>query len=168
MAIQISGTTVVNNSRQLQNIASVDTTTKNAIEAAGVGGSPIPDWKNSIYFNLQQASGQTFSTAATNVSYASNYCTITGAGNGTFIRLGMGSGSTSYARTFYIKHSSTNNWHRGMTYPWALTRNTTTEQTQGTYGGLREYHVFVASGANVRLRTSTFNLVTFTGYKVDL
>ena len=28
MAIQISGTTVVNNSRQLQNIASVDTTTK--------------------------------------------------------------------------------------------------------------------------------------------
>ena len=37
MAIQISGTTVVNNSRQLQSIASLDTTTTNTIKsAAGV------------------------------------------------------------------------------------------------------------------------------------
>ena len=38
MAIQISGTTVVNDSRQLQNIASVDSTTAASITAAGVGG----------------------------------------------------------------------------------------------------------------------------------
>ena len=38
MAIQISGTTVVNNSRQLQNIASLDSTTTATI-AAAVGGS---------------------------------------------------------------------------------------------------------------------------------
>ena len=40
MAIQISGTTVVNNSRQLQNIASVDATTAATIAAnAGGGGA---------------------------------------------------------------------------------------------------------------------------------
>ena len=38
MAIQISGTTVINNSRQLKNIASVDSTTAASITAAGVGG----------------------------------------------------------------------------------------------------------------------------------
>ena len=37
MAIQISGTTVINNSRQLQNIASVDATTA-AVIAANAGG----------------------------------------------------------------------------------------------------------------------------------
>jgi hypothetical protein len=41
MAIQISGTTVINNSRQLQNIASVDATTAATIAAnAGVGDVP--------------------------------------------------------------------------------------------------------------------------------
>ena len=38
MAIKVNGTTVINDSRQLQNVASVDATTKTAIEAAGVGG----------------------------------------------------------------------------------------------------------------------------------
>lgn len=39
MAIQISGTTVVNDSRQLQNIASLDSTTTSTIQAAGPTGS---------------------------------------------------------------------------------------------------------------------------------
>ena len=39
MAIQIGGTSVINNSRQLQNIASVDATTATAIGNAGVGGA---------------------------------------------------------------------------------------------------------------------------------
>ena len=39
MAIKVNGTTVINDSRSLTNIASVDATTKNAIEAAGVGGA---------------------------------------------------------------------------------------------------------------------------------
>ena len=38
MAIQVSGTTVINDSRQLQNIASLDSTSAAAITAAGVGG----------------------------------------------------------------------------------------------------------------------------------
>lgn len=39
MAIQVGGTTVINNSRALSNIASIDATTAAAIGAAGVGGS---------------------------------------------------------------------------------------------------------------------------------
>ena len=38
MAIKVNGTTVINDSRQLQNVASVDATTVAAIGAAGVGG----------------------------------------------------------------------------------------------------------------------------------
>jgi hypothetical protein len=39
MAIKIGGTTVVGDTRALQNIATVDSTTATSIEAAGVGGS---------------------------------------------------------------------------------------------------------------------------------
>jgi predicted secreted protein len=39
MAIKINGTTVVNDSRQLTNIASIDSSTAGAISAAGIGGS---------------------------------------------------------------------------------------------------------------------------------
>jgi len=38
MAIQVGGTTVINNSKQLVGITGADTTTKNALVAAGVGG----------------------------------------------------------------------------------------------------------------------------------
>ncbi len=38
MAIQVGGTTVINNSRQLQNVASVDATTVATLNAAGIGG----------------------------------------------------------------------------------------------------------------------------------
>ena len=41
MAIQVSGTSVINNSRQLQNIASVDSATVTALNNAGVGGGTI-------------------------------------------------------------------------------------------------------------------------------
>lgn len=40
MAIQVNGTTVIDNSRQLTNIASVDATTVAALGSAGVGGAP--------------------------------------------------------------------------------------------------------------------------------
>lgn len=169
MAIQVGGTQVISTSQGLTNIGSIDTTTKNAIEAAGVGGSPIPDWGNSIGYLLQQLSGTTTSTTAANVSYTSNYVTITGAGNGTFIRGRIGSYNTAYSRTFYIKHSSTSGWHRDMsTAPWSLFKGSTTELNLGSYGGGREFHIFVPNGANVRMRTDTFNLVVFEGYKVDL
>ena len=57
MAIKISGTSVVNNSRQLQNIASIDTTTKNAISAAGVGGLSIIDV---LYNNASSGGGMLY------------------------------------------------------------------------------------------------------------
>lgn len=41
MAIQVNGTTVIDNSRALTNIASVDATTVAALGAAGVGGSDV-------------------------------------------------------------------------------------------------------------------------------
>ena len=43
MAIKVNGTTVINDSRQLQNVASVDATTVAALGAAGVGGG---HWEN--------------------------------------------------------------------------------------------------------------------------
>jgi len=39
MAVQVSGTQVISNSRQLTNIASVDSTTAASITSGGVGGS---------------------------------------------------------------------------------------------------------------------------------
>ncbi len=170
MAIQVGGTQVISNSQGLTNIASVDSTTAASISAAGVGGLPIPDWGgDGIPYLLQQLSGTTTSTAAANVSYASNYVTITGAGNGTFIRCRLGGYSSAYPRTFYIKHSSTGGWHRDMhTAPWGLYRGSTTELNLGSYGEPREFHIFVPNGANVRMRTNLFNTVVFSGYKVDL
>ena len=44
MAIQISGTEVISNSRGLNNIASVDATTAASITAAGVGGGGTIDF----------------------------------------------------------------------------------------------------------------------------
>ena len=44
MAIQVSGTTVIDDSRNLTNIASVDATTVTAIGAAGVGGGGTHDF----------------------------------------------------------------------------------------------------------------------------
>ena len=40
MAIKVSGTSVIDDSRALKNIASVDAATATAITAAGVGGAP--------------------------------------------------------------------------------------------------------------------------------
>ena len=51
MAIQISGTTVVNNSRQLQNIASLDSTTTTTLQGAGLGGIGFTSGTNLYYEN---------------------------------------------------------------------------------------------------------------------
>ena len=70
MAIQVSGTQVIGNSRELTNIASIDTTTKNAISAAGVGGlttliadnvSPLSSNNQVIATSLGNYRSQTFS-----------------------------------------------------------------------------------------------------------
>ena len=52
MAIKVNGTTVINDSRALSNIASVDATTVAAMAAAGVGGG-----KNNVLSLVQDTSG---------------------------------------------------------------------------------------------------------------
>lgn len=58
MAIQVSGTEVISNSRALNNIASVDTTTAASIQAAGVGGGATGGGSDEIFFE----NGQTVTT----------------------------------------------------------------------------------------------------------
>ena len=49
MAIKVNGTTVIDDSRQLQNVASVDATTVAAMGAAGVGGMTTEVAKNAAF-----------------------------------------------------------------------------------------------------------------------
>lgn len=51
MAIQIGGTTVINDSRQLRNIASLDSTTTSTIAAAAAGGIGFTSGTNLYYEN---------------------------------------------------------------------------------------------------------------------
>lgn len=59
MAIQVSGTQVISNSRGLTNIASVDATTVAAFGAAGVGGGGLEAW------NPNATPNQTFTSSGT-------------------------------------------------------------------------------------------------------
>ena len=116
MAIQISGTTVVNNSRQLQNIASVDTTTKNAIEAAGVGGvfsfqnygsvtvnyafsgtgfTYQPSFQGT-YNSFGAVSGRVVLSPTGNTNGGTRSITFTGGSNGSFAKFAFYHASGSY------------------------------------------------------------------------
>lgn len=75
MAIKVNGTTVINDSRTLSNIASVDSTTVAALGAAGVGGG-----KNNSLVVLQDVSGT---------------LTIPIAGDVVFIAVGGGGGGAA-------------------------------------------------------------------------
>ena len=70
MAIQVNGTTVINNSRQLTNIASVDSTTVAALGAAGIGGSP--SWNTEgTYTNNTERYGTYQTSTSTLASFPS-------------------------------------------------------------------------------------------------
>lgn len=172
MALQINGTTVVNNSRALQNIASIDTTTKNAIVNAGVGGLSEPDFDGAIYFKLRNAAGSTTSTAATNVSYASNYVTITGAGSGTAVWFTAQSIIGGYERSFYSLFNG-GGYIVYLIDPQNLA-NTTTEKSWGNAPAATnivkgfQFFALIDSGNTLRLRFGTFNAVQCAGWKVDL
>ena len=71
MAIKISGTDVIDNSRGLVNIASVDATTVSTLSAAGVGGPLI-----NTPVILSPASGTTYAgntLTGSNVAFSSSY-----------------------------------------------------------------------------------------------
>ena len=60
MAIQVSGTSVINNSRQLQNIASLDATTTTVIAAAAGGGVDVQTFSSSGTWNKPSSGTITF------------------------------------------------------------------------------------------------------------
>lgn len=61
MAIQVNGTQVIGNSRELTNISSVDATTVAAFGAAGVGGSDVPTPPNWLSPSATVSSSGTWS-----------------------------------------------------------------------------------------------------------
>ena len=95
MAIKIAGTTVINDSRQLQNIASLDSTTETTIENAVTGASYTKAWVHvtgtgTVTLNASagvssvsdEATGRygiTFSSAFADTNYS---CNTTGGGVG--------------------------------------------------------------------------------------
>ena len=153
----------VNNSRtQIDNLLVTGTATFNGSVA---GMLSEPDFDNSIYFKLRQAGGQTTSTAATRVSYSSNYVTITGAGSGTAVYLTAQSVSASYLRTLYTKFNG-GGYLVNLADPQTLI-NTTTEKNWGNISS-RSIFALVDSGNTLRLRWNSFNSVQIAGWKVDL
>jgi len=172
MAINISGTTVINNSRQLQNIASLDSTTISTISSAGIRGLSEPDFDNAIYFKIRNSAGSTTSTAATNVSYASNYVTITGAGSGTAVWFTAQSLAAGYERGFYSLFNG-GGYIVYLIDPQNLI-NTTTEKSWGNAPAATnivkgfQFFALIDSGNTLRLRFSLFNAVQCAGWKVDL
>jgi len=82
MAIQVNGTTVIDNSRNLNNISSIDATTAAAINAAGVGGGsageldgPLENyffWENS-FPSGHEVSPETFAFFIGTDTYISTY-----------------------------------------------------------------------------------------------
>lgn len=71
MAIQVSGTEVISNSRALNNIASVDATTAAAIGAAGVGGKVLQ------VVSRQDTTMYTKTTSYSTTTLPNYYVTIT-------------------------------------------------------------------------------------------
>tara|TARA_R110000796_G_scaffold16651_6_gene51901 strand:+ start:106 stop:495 length:390 start_codon:yes stop_codon:yes gene_type:complete len=76
MAIQVNGTQVIGNSRELTNIASVDATTAASITAAGVGGASTTYGDVGTYFyglSSDQASGATLAAGMTTAGSTLGY-----------------------------------------------------------------------------------------------
>jgi hypothetical protein len=170
MAIQISGTTVVNNSRQLQNIASIDTTTKNAISAAGVGGlgHPVFD-NNALYFNYQNIAGNTTGTAPSGNSNSGGVITITGQGNGTFFYANMSDvGGGRRARSQFV--TANTGFVVDLDFVNSLNTSASTGITEHDgAGNIRAcLYGFIESGSSVKLLWSMFNTVAAYGYRVNV
>jgi hypothetical protein len=69
MAIQVSGTQVIGNSRELTNIASIDATTATAIGNAGVGGTSWNQVGSTLTQSAQIGTGQNVVLTATIPSF---------------------------------------------------------------------------------------------------
>ena len=121
MAIQTGGTTRIGTSGELQNISSVDATTKNAIEAAGVGGvfsfqnygsitetyafsgtgfTYQPSFQGT-YNSFGAVSGRVVLSPSGNTNGGTRSITFTGGSNGSFAKFAFyhASGSYTYSIT---------------------------------------------------------------------
>lgn len=87
MAIQISGTTIVDNGRNLYNIASVDTVTKNAIEAAGVGGGATGGGSDEVFYENGQTVTSNYTITNNKNAMSAGPITIN---NGVTVTVGAG------------------------------------------------------------------------------
>ena len=116
MAIKIGGTTVINDSRQLQNVASIDSNTVTALNNAGVGGSNVGTkvtWSSATSYSsvtFTGLSGATFIDVTFNGLGGS-----AGNGNEPIIQLGTSGGiktsgyeSESGWMAFYAQSVSSN------------------------------------------------------------
>lgn len=131
MAIQISGTTVVNDSRQLQNIASMDATTTTTI------GSVVPDTTIGFKVPSDIVIGTSLVQASAELIFRSN--SFSSGSNGVTLSIGTftpiqgtstrGGGYVGTAILYNVIYDST-------TYLWettgsALTSNTATKYLEG-------------------------------------
>ena len=107
MAIQVNGLSVITNGRGLVNVTAIDTSTKNAISAAGVGGlttlvndnTSITGGSGALTFTLGDYRQQTF--VITNLAY-----TQENQGGRTMIRLTNSSNTTLEANEYIFNNRS--------------------------------------------------------------
>ena len=121
MAIQISGTTVINNSRQLQNIASVDATTAAVISANAASGPKFqeaitssgtftPKMNGTAYLILVGAGGSGGIGRDVLLNTSSYYNVAGGGAGGMCIHKATLSTSQSYSLTIGAGHTNTNTY----------------------------------------------------------
>ena len=120
MAIKISGTTVVNDSRQLQNIASLDSTTAATIASAGssfsdtLGAVGSTAWMKGTSTSYKFYQGSTYSGSTLryagffNSSGGTTYSVDSlqgGTSSGTWRAMGQSTQNSRYNQTLFVRIS---------------------------------------------------------------
>ena len=164
MAIQISGTTVVNNSRQLQNIASLDSTTTNTIAAAAGGGwsqyasgsvsgnnfaltVPDKDFVKVLFKNINQT-----------YAYTQDYMRFRRVGSSS-VDSGSNYSETGTPNTTAIQITPSSNNYYNTPHFVELDLYLPRQTTQGMFGKVRMIHASTSNN-NTRLASFIFRPTT--------
>tara|TARA_R110000782_G_C14780669_1_gene409915 strand:+ start:35 stop:1150 length:1116 start_codon:yes stop_codon:yes gene_type:complete len=143
MAIQVSGTQVIGNSRELTNIASIDTTTKNSIAAAGIGGASSINELSDGYVSASNP------TVTTNPALGSLWL------NSTSGSVYVCVDATTNANIWALANAAASEWIP-VQYPVA------TGGTITTHGNFKR-HAFTSSSNFVVTRGGLFNFLIVSG-----
>ena len=145
MAIQVNGTTVIDNSRNLTNIASVDAATVAALGAAGVGGS---NWYQSNWLtkSVSASSLKRIEASGNTVVVANDY-------NGVFY-------STNNGATFT---AGTSGWAIGSENAKDVAINGSTVVAVGSYSTIKRSTNYGASWGSKITATTWLNCVANNG-----